>query len=238
MDAQPHGESEQPWLAYAEAHGMMHTFENIGRSVSLSTILSTTQQMYGREGGDAMEQSGSSLSGAESDAGNSLSRRSAFLSTVDPAQRRRVEAAQVYFLDYYVDHLTYIANRRARLDSFKTAMRSIHVTAAEVQQSWGNHQANETNILRRRRNRTREREFDVLAQIGQGGFGQVFLARKRDTGEVCALKKMEKQLLVRLNEVQHILTERDILRTSRSEWLVRLLYAFQDPRHLYLAMEF
>ncbi|KAJ1837345.1 serine/threonine-protein kinase dbf2, partial [Coemansia sp. RSA 486] len=95
-----------------------------------------------------------------------------------------------------------------------------------------------TNILRRRRNRTREHEFTVLAQIGQGGFGQVFLARKRDTGEVCALKKMDKQLLIRLNEVQHILTERDILRTSKSPWLVKLLYSFQDPRHLYLAMEF
>ncbi|KAJ2698991.1 serine/threonine-protein kinase dbf2 [Coemansia spiralis] len=168
----------------------------------------------------------------------SLSRRSAFLSTIDPAQRRRVEAAQVYFLDYYVDHLTYIANRRVRLERFKAAMRSVQVSAAEVQQSWQNHQANESSILRRRRNRTREREFDILAQIGQGGFGQVFLVRKRDTGEVCALKKMDKQLLIRLNEVQHILTERDILRTSRSEWLVKLLYAFQDHRHLYLAMEF
>ncbi|KAJ2793585.1 serine/threonine-protein kinase dbf2 [Coemansia guatemalensis] len=169
---------------------------------------------------------------------SSLSRRSAFLSTIDPAQRRKVEAAQVYFLDYYVDHLTYIANRRMRLENFKTAMRSVQVSAQEVQQSWQNHQLNETNILRRRRSRTREREFDILAQIGQGGFGQVFLARKRDTGEVCALKKMEKQLLVKLNEVQHILTERDILRTSRSEWLVKLLYAFQDQQHLYLAMEF
>ncbi|PIA19091.1 kinase-like protein [Coemansia reversa NRRL 1564] len=141
-------------------------------------------------------------------------------------------------IHYYVDHLTYIANRRMRLENFKSAIRSVQVSAHEVQQSWQNHQLNETNILRRRRSRTREREFDILAQIGQGGFGQVFLARKRDTGEVCALKKMEKQLLVRLNEVQHILTERDILRTSRSEWLVKLLYAFQDQQHLYLAMEF
>ncbi|KAI7835030.1 kinase-like domain-containing protein [Kickxella alabastrina] len=176
--------------------------------------------------------------GGDRERGSSLSRRSAFLSAIDPAIRRKVEAAQVYFLEYYVDHLTYIANRRLRLDSFKTAVRSVQVSAQEVQQSWTNHCVNETNILRRRRNRTREHEFTVLAQIGQGGFGQVFLARKRDTGEVCALKKMDKQLLVRLNEVQHILTERDILRTSRSPWLVKLLYSFQDPRHLYLAMEF
>ncbi|KAJ2143938.1 serine/threonine-protein kinase dbf2 [Coemansia sp. RSA 530] len=238
MDAQP-GDNEQPWLTYAEANNMMHTFENVGRSASLSSILGSQQIR-----GDAWianhsdtGQSNSSMNSMSND-GSSMSKRSAFLSTIDPAVRRKVEAAQVYFLDYYVDHLTYIANRRMRLDSFKTAIRSIHISAPEVQQSWRNHQTNETNILRRRRNRTREHEFDVLAQIGQGGFGQVFLARKRDTGEVCALKKMEKQLLVRLNEVQHILTERDILRTSRSEWLVKLLYAFQDQKSLYLAMEF
>ncbi|KAJ2784579.1 serine/threonine-protein kinase dbf2 [Coemansia javaensis] len=273
MDVRPgssgDGRSDQPWLAYAQANGMMHTFENVGRTASLSAILSAAhdseqphyqhqqqqqqQQQQHQQYGEPMlglsttttsaSNGASSMRTSESghgngQAGGSLSRRSAFLSTVDPAQRRRIEAAQVYLLDYYVDHLTYIANRRVRLERFKAEMRRVQVSAPEVQQSWHHHRLNESSALRRRRNRTREREFDILAQIGQGGFGRVFLARKRDTGEVCALKKMDKQLLVRLNEVQHILTERDILRTSRSEWLVKLLYAFQDPHHLYLAMEF
>ncbi|KAJ2832607.1 serine/threonine-protein kinase dbf2 [Coemansia erecta] len=185
--------------------------------------------------GGAMPQPGGI--GAGGDAG-SVTRRNAFLDTVDPAVRRKVEAAQVYFLEYYVDHLTYVASRRRRLDDFKNAIRSVHTTRQHVQDSWASHCAGESEILRRRRNRTREREFDILAQIGQGGYGQVFLARKRDTGEVCALKKMAKKLLVRLGEVQHILTERDILRTSRSEWLVKLLYSFQDQNSLYLAMEY
>ncbi|KAJ2846807.1 serine/threonine-protein kinase dbf2, partial [Coemansia erecta] len=276
MDARPGGSDSandsQPWLAYAEANGMMHTFENVGRSASLSNILASARVHHQHleqhadhhehqeepvwpsrfsTGGmvsdnssspESARDSGSSYSTGSNNTGamfeGSLSRRSAFLNTIDPAIRRKVEAAQVYFLEFYVDQLTYIANRRLRLDNFKAAMRSVPVSAQEVQISWHNHQANETNILRRRRNRTREHEFDILSQIGQGGFGQVFLARKRDTGEVCALKKMDKRLLIRLNEVQHILTERDILRTSRSPWLVRLLYSFQDPRHLYLAMEF
>ncbi|KAJ2699595.1 serine/threonine-protein kinase dbf2 [Coemansia sp. IMI 203386] len=177
-------------------------------------------------------------SGAGETAAGSMTRRNAFLDTIDPAIRRKVEAAQVYFLEYYVDHLTYIANRRRRLEDFKNAIRSVQTTRQHVQDSWATHCGSESTILRRRRNRTREREFDVLAQIGQGGYGQVFLARKRDTGEVCALKKMAKKLLVKLGEVQHILTERDILRTSRSEWLVKLLYSFQDQQSLYLAMEY
>jgi len=41
-----------------------------------------------------------------------------------------------------------------------------------------------------------------------------------------------------LNEIQHILTERDVLTAASSSWLVRLLYAFQDPKYVYLAMEY
>lgn len=78
----------------------------------------------------------------------------------------------------------------------------------------------------------------MIKQIGQGGYGQVFLARKRDTNEVCALKKMSKRLLQKLDETQHILTERDILTRTDSDWLVKLLYAFQDMENVYLVMEY
>lgn len=64
----------------------------------------------------------------------------------------------------------------------------------------------------------------------------MFLAQKKDTKEVCALKVMSKTLLFKLDEVRHVLTERDILTTAKSEWLVRLLYAFQDEKSIYLAM--
>jgi serine/threonine protein kinase len=49
---------------------------------------------------------------------------------------------------------------------------------------------------------------------------------------------MNKQMLAKMNEVHHILTERDVLTATRSEWLVKLLYAFQDVHFVYLAMEY
>jgi serine/threonine protein kinase len=81
-------------------------------------------------------------------------------------------------------------------------------------------------------------DFELLKQIGQGGYGQVFLSRKKDTKELCALKKMNKKLLQKMGETQHILTERDVLTQTDSPWLVKLLYAFQDVQHVYLAMEY
>lgn len=90
--------------------------------------------------------------------------------------------------------------------------------------------------LRKRRTRLRHGDFQILTQVGQGGYGQVFLAAKKDTREVCALKVMSKKLLFKLDEVRHILTERDILTAAKSEWLVKLLYSFQDEKSIYLAM--
>lgn len=80
------------------------------------------------------------------------------------------------------------------------------------------------------------------------------MARKQETGEVCALKKMRKRTLSKMDEVcpilifhatvfnapqvRHVLVERDILTATKTPWLVRLLYAFQDPDYVYLAMEY
>ena len=94
----------------------------------------------------------------------------------------------------------------------------------------------ERAYLRKRRTRLKYGDFNVLTQVGQGGYGQVYLAQKKDSKEVCALKVMSKRLLFKMDEVRHVLTERDILTNAQSDWLVRLLYAFQDERSIYLAM--
>lgn len=39
-------------------------------------------------------------------------------------------------------------------------------------------------------------------------------------------------------QIRHVLVERDILTATKTPWLVRLLYAFQDPEYVYLAMEY
>ena len=44
--------------------------------------------------------------------------------------------------------------------------------------------------------------MSLTTQVGQGGYGEVYLARKRDTGEICALKKMRKRTLAKMDEVR------------------------------------
>lgn len=141
------------------------------------------------------------------------------------------------FLDHYFDLLSYVHTRQARQAQFQAQYPAPPETPVEeydaVRHKYlGRERAN----LRKRRTRLRQGDFQILTQVGQGGYGQVYLAQKKDTKEVCALKVMSKKLLFKLDEIRHILTERDILTAAKSEWLVKLLYAFQDDQSIYLAM--
>ncbi|EEU47000.1 uncharacterized protein NECHADRAFT_36393 [Fusarium vanettenii 77-13-4] len=156
-----------------------------------------------------------------------------------PNVKRMVNVTQLYFLDYYFDLLTYVGARQNRLAAFKNEYPPPPETDEETHSKmWTKYTGRERANLRKRRVRLRHGDFQILTQVGQGGYGQVFLAQKKDTREVCALKVMSKKLLFKLDEVRHVLTERDILTTAQSEWLVRLLYSFQDEKSIYLAMEY
>ncbi|KAK5127700.1 hypothetical protein LTR08_004327 [Meristemomyces frigidus] len=160
-----------------------------------------------------------------------------------PAVKRLANVTQLYFLDYYFDLLHYTHQRQTRLQAFKAhnpppTAATPQPDAAHYDQLWTDYRGRERATLRRRRTRMKHGDFQILTQIGQGGYGQVYLASKKDTREICALKVMSKKLLYKLDEVRHVLTERDILTTANSDWLVRLLYSFQDDSSIYLAMEY
>ena len=156
--------------------------------------------------------------------------------------QRVVSVCKMYFLEYYCDMFDYVISRRQRtkqvLDYLQQQNQLQNSDQTKLNEEWSSYLQREHQVLRKRRLKPKNRDFEMITQVGQGGYGQVYLARKKDTKEVCALKILNKKLLFKLNETKHVLTERDILTTTRSEWLVKLLYAFQDLQSLYLAMEF
>jgi hypothetical protein len=94
----------------------------------------------------------------------------------------------------------------------------------------------ESSYLRLRRRRTAVNDFAILALLGRGGYGEVYLCRKIDTGEVLALKRMKKSRFTEKNDVLRVMKEREVMVKSNSPWLARLKYCFQTDTHLYMAM--
>ncbi|EPX72743.1 AGC/NDR protein kinase Sid2 [Schizosaccharomyces octosporus yFS286] len=153
-----------------------------------------------------------------------------------PKVKRMATICQMFFLDNYFEQLHYLHSRKQRLHLFEQQLAKEPTNVRNELEKRYN--GRERVYLRKRRTRISHGDFQTITQVGQGGYGSVWLARKRDTKEIVALKIMNKSVLLKMDEIRHVLTERDILTSANSEWLVRLLYAFQDLSNIYLAMEF
>ncbi|KAI4332032.1 hypothetical protein L6164_016973 [Bauhinia variegata] len=88
------------------------------------------------------------------------------------------------------------------------------------------------------KDRTSIEDFEIIKPISRGAFGRVFLARKRSTGDLFAIKVLKKADMIRKNAVQSILAERDILISVRNPFVVRFFYSFTCRENLYLVMEY
>ncbi|KAK7251743.1 hypothetical protein RIF29_35201 [Crotalaria pallida] len=86
--------------------------------------------------------------------------------------------------------------------------------------------------------RTSIDDFEIIKPISRGAFGRVFLAKKRTTGDLFAIKVLKKADMIRKNAVESILAERDILITVRNPFVVRFFYSFTCRENLYLVMEY
>ncbi|KAN0027699.1 hypothetical protein ACTFIV_000991 [Dictyostelium citrinum] len=81
-------------------------------------------------------------------------------------------------------------------------------------------------------------DFELLNLVGKGSFGKVIQVRKKDTGEVYAMKVLSKKHIVEHNEVEHTLSERNILQKINHPFLVNLNYSFQTEDKLYFILDY
>lgn len=70
------------------------------------------------------------------------------------------------------------------------------------------------------------KSFVPIKFIGRGGFSNVIEVRKKDSGDLFAVKIMKKELLVNENKIQQIITEKNILKDSDSPFVVKLHWAY------------
>lgn len=69
-------------------------------------------------------------------------------------------------------------------------------------------------------------DFDVLAVIGSGSFGIVYLVEYIPNGEYYAMKVLKKSLIKKNRLEKYAIVEKDILKDFDSEFIVHLHWSF------------
>jgi protein kinase A len=88
-----------------------------------------------------------------------------------------------------------------------------------------------------RRNLQKKRKS--ISRIFYSIIGRVLLVTHRDSSnEKIALKILDKQVVVKMKQVDHTLAEKKILQALSCPFIVKLLYTFKDNSYLYLGLEY
>src|SRR5690606_25629801 len=82
-------------------------------------------------------------------------------------------------------------------------------------------------------------DFETLKVIGKGSYGKVYQVRKKDTGRIYAMKVLNKKDVIEKQQVEHTLSERNVLiQAYSSPFIVGLKFSFQTPQKLYLVLDY
>jgi aurora kinase len=81
-------------------------------------------------------------------------------------------------------------------------------------------------------------DFEIGKKLGKGKFGQVYCVRGRKNGYICALKVMDKKMLVECNFEKQFRREIEIQSKLRHPNISRLYGHFHDENKVYLLIEY
>ena len=96
----------------------------------------------------------------------------------------------------------------------------------------------EMETYRKAREKLTIKNYESLAIIGRGAFGEVHVCREKKTGDIVAIKKIKKEILIAKNQILHVRNEQLLMSNVKSPWIVDLKASFQEDDYLYLVMEY
>merc|ERR1719359_1804406 len=81
-------------------------------------------------------------------------------------------------------------------------------------------------------------DFQQGKTLGTGSFGRVRFVTYKPNGQHYALKILKKSAIIRLKQVDHMISENNILKALRHPFIVNMFGNFHDQRYLYLLLEY
>ena len=81
-------------------------------------------------------------------------------------------------------------------------------------------------------------EYEKIVFVGKGSFGKILLARKLQSGQIYALKVLDRKAIVRNLQETNVINERKIMAMTYHPNCINLMTSFKDNGNLYFVLEF
>lgn len=128
--------------------------------------------------------------------------------------------------------------KNSELNSIMEKINALNISEEQKEKVRKDIYEKESQKYRKQREKQTIRDYEPISMIGKGAFGEVYVCRDKKTGEIVAIKKIRKDVLVEKNQIIHTRNEQQFLSKVKSIWIVDLKASFQEDDFLYLIMEY
>ena len=82
--------------------------------------------------------------------------------------------------------------------------------------------------------------FEILSTLGTGTFGRVRLVKLKSAPKMppFALKMLKKSVIIKMKQLDHIKSEKTVLKNMKHPFIITLLSTFQDSTYIYMLLEY
>eukprot|EP00928_Gymnodinium_smaydae_P084828 TRINITY_DN680_c1_g3_i1.p2 TRINITY_DN680_c1_g3~~TRINITY_DN680_c1_g3_i1.p2 ORF type:complete len:323 (+),score=76.17 TRINITY_DN680_c1_g3_i1:75-1043(+) len=81
-------------------------------------------------------------------------------------------------------------------------------------------------------------DFTIGKTLGTGAFGRVRFVTHKGNGRHYALKALKKAGIIKMKQVDHIMSEKAILQKMRHPFIVQMFGSFHDQRYVFMLLEY
>ena len=128
--------------------------------------------------------------------------------------------------------------KNIEMNSIFSKIDSLNISTKKKEQKRQEILSQEAAKYRKLREKQTIRDYNSIAIIGRGAFGEVHVCCEKKTGQIVAVKKIRKDVLMMKNQVIHTRNEQLFMSKVKSPWIVELKASFQEDDFLYLVMEY
>lgn len=111
-------------------------------------------------------------------------------------------------------------------------------TLASVRSAFSPTPSQTSSMIRKTSSRYTLADFNFIRTLGTGSFGRVHLVKSCHNSRFYAIKVLNKERVVKMKQVEHTNSEREMLERVRHPFLVNLWGTFKDCKNLYMVMDF
>ena len=130
------------------------------------------------------------------------------------------------------------SKKNIELQNFLSELNLYNIKQSQINDIKNEIFLNQKEKYRKMREKQSIRDYESLSIIGRGAFGEVHVCREKKTGNIYAIKKIKKELLIEKNQLIHTRNEQYFMSNVKSEWIVDLKASFQEGGYLFLVMEY